>query len=145
MTLKDILNTKGGAVYTIAPGATLLEAVQELVRNNVGSLVVCSSGAEGERPLAIVTERDVLHGCASTGGNLGPLKVADVMTAELVTASPDEPVEAVMGIMTKRRLRHLPVCVEGRLVGLVSIGDIVKTQHDRLAMENKFMKDYIGG
>jgi len=145
VTLNDILDAKGSGVYTIGPEATLLDAVEELVRHNVGSLVVCSREAEGERPVGIVTERDVLHQCASSKGCLAPLKVADVMTTELVTASPKDAVEAVMGIMTTRRLRHLPVCVEGRLVGLVSIGDVVKAQHDRLAMENKFMKDYIEG
>ena len=146
MTLKDILGVKGSTVYTIGPDATLVEAVEKLVRHNVGSLVVCASEGEGEQRLAgIVTERDVLHHCASSKGGLGPVKVADVMTTKLVTGSPTDAVEVVMGIMTKRRLRHLPVCVEGRLVGLVSIGDVVKAQHDRLAMENKFMKDYIGG
>lgn len=143
MTLNDILRAKGSTVHCIGPDATLDEAVGELVRHNVGSLVVCRPEAEGERPAGIITERDVLHHCASGKCKLGSVKVADVMSAELVTASPNDAVEEIMGVMTKKRLRHLPVSAEGRLVGLVSIGDVVKAQHDRLAIENKFMKDYI--
>ena len=143
MTLQEILNIKGSGVYCIGPDATLADAVQKLVEHNVGSLVVCGSGDEAQRPVGIVTERDVLHFCASGKCELGPVKVVDVMSTELVTATPNDAVEEIMGVMTTRRLRHLPVCTEGRLVGLVSIGDVVKAQHDHLAMENQFMKNYI--
>lgn len=145
MTLKEILSVKGSEVYCIQAETTLEEAVRKLVRHNVGSLVVCTPPSEGQRPVGIVTERDVLRHCASGSYDLAAVKVSEVMSTDLVTASPDDAVEQAMGVMTKNRLRHLPVCVEGRLAGLVSIGDLVKAQHDRLALENRFMKDYIQG
>jgi len=143
MTLKDILDAKGRTVHCICPDATLEEATKLLVKHNVGSLVVCETLDESPRPVGIVTERDVLHHCASDQCRLGVAKVAEVMTTELVTASPGDAVGKIMGVMTRKRVRHLPVCVEGRLVGLVSIGDIVKAEHNRLAMENEFMMNYI--
>jgi CBS domain-containing protein len=144
MTLKDILQAKGSTVYTIPPEATLQDVVRELVHQNVGSLVVCERDPEeGERLVGIITERDILHVCASGKGPLAEIKVRDAMTTRLITGSPDDAVESVMGLMTKNRVRHLPVLSGQRLVGIVSIGDVVKVQHDRLAMENQFMKDYI--
>ncbi len=144
MLLKDILKSKGDMVYTITPEETVEDAVRKLVEHNIGSLLVCSKEDGSKGQLAgIITERDVLHVCASGKCTMGKRKVAEVMTAKLITASPDDVVEKMMGLMTAKRIRHLPVLVEGKLVGLVSIGDIVKTQHDRLAMENQFMKDYI--
>jgi CBS domain-containing protein len=144
MLLKDILKAKGDAVYTITPEETVEQAVGKLVEHNVGSLVVCPEENGGKGQLAgIITERDILHACASGKCAMETMTVAQAMTAELVTASPDDMVEKMMGLMTAKRIRHLPVLVDGKLVGLVSIGDVVKAQHDHLAMENQFMKDYI--
>ena len=145
MNLEEILKSKGATVFTIAPDATLEQAVSRLVDHNIGSLVVCSRDVEqGERPIGIITERDILHACSTRSGhNLATTRVEVVMSTDLSMASPSDLVEDVMGLMTKRRIRHLPVMTEGRLVGLVSIGDIVKAQLDHLAMENQFMKDYI--
>jgi CBS domain-containing protein len=146
MTLDDILETKGAAIYTIGPEATLQEVTEELVRRNVGSLLVCQRDAmAGEQLLGILTERDILHVCASGRGSLDTLAAKDVMTTRLITASPQDSVDDAMGLMTAHRIRHLPVLSNGRLVGLVSIGDVVKAQHDRLALENHFMKSYIRG
>lgn len=146
MTLQDILKAKGDVVFTVAPEATLKEVAETLVEHNVGSLVVCRDNETGAEQLAgIITERDLLHHCAGGRCALGQARVAEVMTTELITGGPGDPVEEVMGLMTKKRIRHLPIVSEGRLVGIVSIGDVVKAQHDRLAMENRFMKDYIQG
>lgn len=145
MNLEEILKSKGSTVFTIAPDATLEQAVSRLVDHNIGSLVVCSRDVEhGEQPIGIITERDILHACSlRSGHNLATTRVEEVMSTDLSMASPGDMVENMMGLMTKKRIRHLPVVTEGRLVGLVSIGDIVKAQHDRLALENQFMKDYI--
>ncbi len=145
MNLAEILTAKGSTVFTIGADATLEQAVSRLVDHNIGSLVVCSRDVElGEQPIGMITERDILHACSSRSGHdLATTRVEDVMSTSLSTASPTDLVENMMGLMTKRRIRHLPVLSEGRLVGLVSIGDIVKAQHNRLAMENQFMKDYI--
>lgn len=145
MTIEEILKAKGNKVYTVEADATLEHVASRLVDHNVGSLVVCARDAEhGERVIGIITERDILHVCASRGQRqLASMRVHEAMSTDLATASPAEQVETIMGLMTSRRIRHLPVLREGRLVGLVSIGDVVKAQHDRLALENKFMKDYI--
>ena len=144
MKLQDILNVKGSAVHSISPDASLEEVVRTLVERRIGSLVVCGPDA-GEKAtlLGIITERDILHACLPGKKPLAEAKVADAMSTELVTGSPDDEVEQVMGLMTTRRIRHLPVLAEGRLAGIISIGDVVKAQLDSLALENRFMKDYI--
>ncbi|MHB8900733.1 MAG: CBS domain-containing protein [Thermoguttaceae bacterium] len=145
MTLADILKAKGSVVYTIGRDATLDQAISRLIDHNIGSLMVCKRDVEqGECLEGIITERDILHACSSRSGyNLATTRVGEVMSTDLVTGSPSDAVETVMGLMTQRRMRHLPVLSNGRLVGLVSMGDIVKAQHDHLALENRFMKDYI--
>ncbi|NLY01350.1 MAG: CBS domain-containing protein [Rhodopirellula sp.] len=144
MTLQDILKTKGSVVYSVEPTATLEDVILRLVQHNVGALLVCDRDfSEGERLVGIITERDILHITAKSHGALGSMKVADHMTTRLISASPQDSVDAVMGMMTDNRIRHLPVLNDNRLVGIVSIGDVVKSQLERLALENQFMKDYI--
>jgi len=146
MTLYEILKAKGSTVFTIHPQATLDEVANELVRRNVGCLVVCDRDLEGgERIVGVVSERDILRFVASSKEPLSARAVSSIMTTGVITGSPQDSVEATMGLMTTHRIRHLPVLSEGRLVGIVSIGDIVKFQHDRLALENQFMKDYLTG
>jgi|WetSurMetagenome_2_1015567.scaffolds.fasta_scaffold1301718_1 CBS domain-containing protein len=146
MTLYEILKVKGAAVFTVGSDMTVADAAQELVRRNVGCLVVCSRDLEaGEQLLGILSERDILRFCAAQGSLVAGVTVAEVMTPHVVVGSPQDSVESTMGLMTTKRIRHLPVVAEGRLVGLVSIGDVVKWQHDHLAMENQFMKDYLTG
>jgi CBS domain-containing protein len=144
MKLADILSVKGKQVYTIHPDATLEEAIQELVQHNVGALVVCERHLEqGEVPCGIITERDVLRFAAAKKGSPAETRVSEIMTKDLVTSEPSWSVEEAMEKMTRCRIRHLPVLSQGRLVGIVSIGDLVKAQLDRLAMENQFMRTYI--
>ena len=147
MTLQDILDVKGPNVHRIDSQATLAEAARTLVEHKVGSLLVVREGDGEEAGFAgIITERDILYACAAAANRpLATTRVADIMTAELITGSPADAVESVMGLMTSKRIRHLPVVSEGKLLGIVSIGDIVKAQHKRLAEDNRFMKDYIRG
>ena len=146
MTIQEILKSKGTEVFSIRADATLVDVVKKLAEYNVGSLLVFSKEpSEGEPPAGIITERDILHACAADKGALSETRVAEVMTTELITGSPGDAVGRTMGLMTAKRIRHLPILLEGRLVGVVSIGDVVKYQHDQLAMENQFMKDYIQG
>ena len=142
MTLEEILRSKGTEVYTISPDATLADVVQALVARNCGSLVVCRDD-DSVAMVGIITERDILRACAAHNGSLDRVRVVEVMSGGLVTGSLRDEVEAVMGVMTRERIRHLPVVESGRLIGLVSIGDIVKAQHDRLTMENHYLKEYI--
>ncbi len=146
MTLAEILRVKGSAVHTIGPEATLEDVVQSLVRHNCGSLVVCRpSGGEMGPMLGIITERDILKVCAARKTPLHQLRVADAMSVKVVTGSPQDSVEDTMGLMTDHRIRHLPIVEDERLVGLISIGDVVKAHHDHLSLENHFLKSYISG
>ncbi len=144
MLVQEILDTKGDAVCTIGPDATLAEVANTFVRYKIGSLLICRDDERGETQLlGIVTERDVLYQFASAPEHSANVPVGDIMTKDILTASPGDNVDELFGVFTTNRIRHLPVLCEGRLVGIASIGDIVKAQHDRLAMENRFMKDYI--
>jgi CBS domain-containing protein len=144
MKLQDILDVKGATVRSISPDATLQDVVRVLMEHRIGSLVVCRPEAAGrDKLVGIITDRDILYACVAGSRPLAEVRVADAMSTNLVTGSPDDEVEFVMGLMTTRRIRHLPVLVEGRLAGMISIGDVVKAQYDRLAVENRFMKDYI--
>ncbi len=140
MKLKDILHEKGRSVHTILPEAMLSDVVAKLVENNCGSLVVCD---EDGQMVGIITERDILRACASRAGTLDEMPVEKFMTDKVVTGSLDDQVESVMGLLTRKRIRHLPVLENGKLAGMVSIGDVVKAQHDRLTMENYYLKEYI--
>jgi CBS domain-containing protein len=140
MKLKDILHEKGRSVLTISPEAMLSDVVAKLVEHNCGSLVVCD---EHGRMIGIITERDILRACATHAGTLDEMPVEKFMTHNVVTGSLDDQVDSIMGVLTRKRIRHLPVLEKGKLVGMVSIGDIVKAQHDRLSMENHYLKEYI--
>lgn len=145
MLLRNILSKKGGLVYTIRPDATLQDVLYRLVHHRIGALVVTETGDQEGKVLGMITERDILQTCASTQTPLSALRVSEVMSTQLITGSPDDSIEEAMRWMTENRIRHLPVLSEGKLVGIVSIGDVVKAQHDLLAVENRFMKDYIRG
>lgn len=143
MQLRDILHRKGNLVHTIEPDASLADVVRRLVDANCGSLVVAKT-SDPTRVLGIITERDILRACAAGCVPLENHRVAERMTANLVTVTLDQSVEDTMGLMTSRRVRHLPVVDDDdRLVGIVSIGDVVKAQHDALTMENHYLKSYL--
>ena len=139
--LRDILQSKGNEVHTVWPSATLQDVVDLLVRHNCGSLVV----VEGGQLLGIITERDILRAAAASDRPLAERQVQDHMSVDLVVGAPEDLIGAVMGLMTHHRVRHLPVLEEDQLVGIVSIGDIVKAQHRQLSMENHYLKNYIQG
>ena len=139
MLLKEIIQYKGENVYGIAPEATLEDVVQTLVANNCGSLVV----RDGDRLVGIITERDILRVTAAKVGPLESLAVTDFMTKDLITGTPDSTINEAMDLMTHNRIRHLPILENGRLVGLVSIGDLVKSHRRELTVENHLLKEYI--
>ncbi len=140
MKLRSILRGKEQVVHSISPTDTLGSAVDKLVSNNCGALIVLENG----RMAGIISERDVLRACAELKAPLDAT-VADRMTTELVTATPDDDVEHVMGLMTNHRIRHLPILDGEDLAGVISIGDIVKSQYDELSRENQLLKKYIQG
>ncbi|MEK6233934.1 MAG: CBS domain-containing protein [Planctomycetales bacterium] len=146
MILQNILNAKGEQVHCIGPEASLDDVVQLLVRWKIGALVVCEE-FRGEQPrvLGIVTERDVLRTQAMRRDPITRVRVREVMSSNLITASPDDRIEDAMQWMTEHRVRHLPIVVGNRLFGIVSIGDVVKRLHDQLARDNFFLQSYIRG
>jgi len=141
MKVQDILRVKGRRVLKIAPDATLADVVDSLVAHNCGSLVVC----QGEEMVGIITERDILRASASGRQPLHTCRVRDQMTPNPITGHPEEDLNRVMGLLTEKRIRHLPIVQDNRLVGIISIGDVVKAQHDHLTMENHYLKSYIQG
>lgn len=143
MTLREIIRLKGSFVHTISPCASLYDVSVRLVEHHCGSLVVCDERSPRRAILGIITERDLLGAAAANGGSLVDQCVVDHMTTGLITAHPDDTVEDVMGVMTEQRIRHLPVIEDDELVGLVSIGDVVKAQHDLAIQENYYLKTYI--
>lgn len=145
MTVQDILLSKGGAIYSVSPKASLDEASKLLVKYRVGALLVTEGQGPEATLVGIITERDLLYAQASGRGTFNELRVEDVMTKDVITATPEDTIDSIMALMTARRIRHLPIKSEGHLVGVISIGDVVKAEMHRLAMENRFMKDYIGG
>ena len=142
MKLRDILRTKGGEVVSISERASVNDAVRAMVGARVGSALVLSAdgGIAG-----IVTERDVLKATATSGPGVCALGVADIMTRDLLVAVPDDSVDYVLSLMTERRVRHVPVLEDGKLVGLVSIGDAVRAKGQLAEVEARHLQDYISG
>lgn len=126
MKIQNILATKGGQVVTIRPTHTLKEATLTLAQYNIGAVVVTD---ESEKIVGIISERDIVRAAARDDRVLA-LKVGEVMTKKVITATPQDDLMTVVQTMTERRFRHLPIVDGGKLVGIVSIGDMVKTQLD---------------
>ena len=146
MFVKDILLTKGTDVHSIGPDATADEAVHELVRHNVGSLVVYAFEGGRRCMVGIITERDILRAQDAHRAPLERLLVHAVMSTQVVTSTAHVPLTDAMRVMTESRIRHLPILDDEReVVGIISIGDIVKAHHDELAAENHCMRSYIQG
>lgn len=140
MLIAEILKDKGPDVFTAGPSDSLEATIQSLETKRVGALVVC----DGDQVVGIVSERDLVHAVAKHGGGALARPIGDYMTREVVFAEPTETVAVLMERMTDRRIRHLPVLSEGRLVGVVSIGDLVKSQIAEATFEAESMKAYIG-
>jgi CBS domain-containing protein len=143
MLLKDLLATKSKDIRSVSSTASAYEVVTELVRFNIGSLLVRDSPSGPV--LGIITERDILRALAAHQAPLDQLRVGACMSRELITAEPDDNITVAMQLMTTHRVRHLPVVHRDELHGIVSIGDIVKAHHDLLARENYLMNSYIQG
>ena len=139
MLLKDILATKGTDVLSIEPSVTMADAVEKMVTHRCGCLVVC----EGDSMVGIISERDVLRAISGVSETLDKISVEARMTKDVITGTPEQNINDTMGLMTKNHVRHLPVLDGGSLAGLISIGDVVKAQHQKLAMENHLLMSYI--
>ena len=139
MKVADVLKTKGSIIKSIEPDATIKELADRLRVEEVGALIVRSNRDEIE---GIITERDVVRGFGTYGGKLETMRVSDLMTRRVVTCSPEEPIAQVARIMTERRIRHLPVREAGQIVGIVSIGDVLKHRVDEMQLEAAVLRDF---
>ena len=139
MTIKAILEKKGGEVLSVASSATVRDAVALLAEKRIGALPVIDGG----EVLGIFSERDVVYGLAREGAALLDRRVEEVMVSPPITVEPGEQVMGALGLMTQRRIRHLPVLEAGRPVGFVSIGDLVKYRIDKIEAEAAALRDYI--
>ena len=140
MFVSDILAQKGGLVFTVTPGTSVAQLSQQLSTRRIGSVLVL----DGEGSVAgIVSERDLVRAMASHGAKAMELEARQVMTREVVTCDPDDSIDQVMQTMTSGRFRHLPVVRRGELLGLVSIGDVVKARLEEAKHETEALKAYI--
>jgi CBS domain-containing protein len=140
MIVKSILSAKGSDVATIAPTATLAEATKILADRKIGALVVTGAGG---RITGIISERDIVRSFAQHSGGAFQLPLSEVMTRKVVTCTPTDTVAMLMERMTAGKFRHLPVLDDGQLVGIISIGDVVKYRLTELEFEQGAMRDYI--
>ncbi len=139
MRISDVLRSKGATVATITPETSVAGLLTELSVHNIGAMVVVSP----DGLVGIVSERDVVRKLHEMGAELLRRPVSDIMTTLVATCSPDDTVDSVSALMTKNRVRHVPVVIGGRLAGIVSIGDVVKTRMEELEREQQQLQAYI--
>ncbi len=139
--VSEILRKKGGEVLKIEASATVFEALKKIVEANVGSILV----TEGDQVVGIMTERDYLRKVAVHGRTSHDTTVGEIMSSPLVYVTPQTTIDESMAIMTDRRIRHLPVVEDDDVVGIISIGDVVKFQSNEQSFQIKYLTDYISG
>lgn len=142
MKVRDVMASKGSSeVFTVPPDATVAELLDRLADLNVGALIV---SADGAAMAGIVSERDIVRKLRGTT-NARETKVADIMTTDVRVCAPDDSFAALMVMMTEHRVRHVPVLEDGRVVGVLSIGDAVKHRMDQLEFERDQLNSYVAG
>lgn len=140
MRVADLLRTKGSEVATVPPKISVTGLLEDLARHNVGALVVVD---ESGTLVGIVSERDVVRRLNERGAALLTAPVSEIMTTGVVTCEPSQGVDRLAEIMTERRIRHMPVVENGRLIGIVSIGDVVKSRIQQLESDREQLESYI--
>ena len=137
MTIETILRQKGTYVATIEPEASIRRAADWLRIKNIGALVVTS----GNAVRGLISEREIVHALSSYGETTASMPVKEIMRHGVITVSPEESVNRVMKLMTLHRVRHMPVLRDGKLAGIISIGDVVKYRLDDLELETNVLRD----
>jgi CBS domain-containing protein len=140
MNVETILRNKGNWIATIRPDATIADAVNMLHRERIGAIVVSEDGNSVD---GILSERDIVIALAEQAADLLSRTVGEIMTRNVVTCEPGDTVGELMAEMTNRRVRHLPVVADGRLCGIVSIGDLVKNRLDEVEFEAQSLRSFI--
>jgi CBS domain-containing protein len=141
MLVSDILRRKGDKVVAAPPDQTAAEAARLMAREGIGSVLVLAGGSIA----GILSERDIVRTLAEAGPACLDRPVSELMTTHVITCGPEERVDRVMALMTEGRFRHLPVIDEGRLVGIVSIGDVVKSRLEEAQAEVEHLSAYVAG
>ena len=141
MTVAAILQSKGGEVLTAQAGQNVADVVKLLAERRIGALTVL----DGETVIGVISERDVIYGLADEGHTILDKRVDQIMTAPAVTIGPEHSALNALALITRRRIRHLPVVEGGRLIGIVSIGDLVKRRIDGIESEANALREYIRG
>lgn len=139
MLVTEILKDKGDAVFSVGPGKSLVEACREMQTRRIGAVMVCDS----DRVVGVLSERDVVRAVSASGPDALSEPVSAYMTRDVVFAEPTDTVAILMSRMTDRRIRHLPVLRDKRLIGVISIGDVVKCQIEEATREAESLKNYI--
>jgi CBS domain-containing protein len=142
MKVKDILREKGPDVITIWEEKNVSDAVATMVRNKIGALMVLN---DKSKITGIISERDVLRIVSEKADKLAEIKVKEAMVKKVIIGDQEDTLEYIESIMTENKIRHIPVISEKRLVGIISIGDIVKTLSSKIKSENRYLKNYIEG
>ncbi len=140
MNVSGLLKGKGSDVVTVVPGTTATEVIAALAEHRVGAVVV---SGDGRRIDGVVSERDVVRALADRGVSALEEAVSAIMTTSVFTCAPETTVDQLMALMTERRIRHVPVVVDGELAGIVSIGDVVKDRISDLETETQVLHEYI--
>lgn len=140
MRIADLLRHKGSDVATVPPGISVSGLLEDLASHNIGAMVVVD---ETGSLVGIVSERDVVRQLHERGAELLHAPVSEIMTTSVVTCEPTEAVNSLASIMTERRIRHMPVVTGGKLVGLVSIGDVVRSRISQLESDREQLESYI--
>jgi CBS domain-containing protein len=140
-TIRDLLKIKGNQVWTVTPNSTVLETLLLMTEKNIGALVVL----ENEQIVGIISERDFIHSIAEKERCILNTTVMEYMTKSVLTISPKQPIEECMQLMTDKRVRHLPVVENGKLVGMISIGDIVRDIISDEKFKVEALENYIQG
>lgn len=139
MTIGSILKGKGGGIISATPDQPVAEVVKLLCEHRIGAVLVM----DGDRVAGVLSERDVVRELNTRGSAVMDLRARDIMTAEVVSVEPGESLTGALSRMTRRRIRHLPVMSDERVIGIVSIGDLVKARIDQAVAEAESLKDYI--
>ncbi len=139
MIVSAILKQKGADVETTHPEVSVAEAARRLTEKGIGSLVVCDTQG---RVVGILSERDIIKGISTHGQAVVGLPIKSIMTDGIITCAPDDQVKHIMSVMTRQRVRHIPVLVDRKLVGIVSIGDLVKSRLGQTELEVNVLRDH---
>lgn len=140
MTLSELLKSKSAELVSVRSSATVRAATRLMIEHGVGSLLVESDAGQ---LVGIATERDILRFCAERSGDMDQTRIEEVMTRDLIVAMPDCDRDDAMAMMTEHRFRHLPVIQDGKPIGIISIGDLVKSELKDVQVEVKYLRDYI--